>query len=79
MLRRNRQDFKADVLGVHYFALQTSVKRSNMLNYYRARAMQGCIHHVPAPVLQKKRKLDDDDDLLFSVVIVVAAICKRRR
>tara|TARA_B110000091_G_scaffold89549_1_gene98197 strand:+ start:1293 stop:1574 length:282 start_codon:yes stop_codon:yes gene_type:complete len=71
VLKRNREHFALDVLGVHYFALSTSVNRNNMINYYNATAMQGCIHNVPA--LSKKRKKRSFDFVLVGLYILSCA------
>ena len=72
-LRRNIDHFKIDELGVHYFALRTSVTRTNMINYYGATAMRGCIHNLP-PTQEnpkKKRKVNDDDILNDHAVLLL--------
>ena len=53
ILRRNRDYFRTDLLGCHYYALSHAVTRTNMINYYGATAMRGCIPHLPAPKTKK--------------------------
>ena len=56
VLRRNIEHFKLDELGVHYFALRTSVTRTNMINYYRGTALKGCIRNLPPIEIDRPKK-----------------------
>ena len=67
VLRRNSEHFNQDLLGVHYFALRTSVTRTNMINYYSGSALQGCIRNLPSvqDKPKKRRKINNDAEYDF--------------
>ena len=69
VLRRNKEHFKRDILGVHLFALQSSVNRANMINYYKATAMQGCIHNLPTVTKSKRKRIRSINNLVLLLVV----------